>query len=59
MSDQQGAGDGPGGSWATGRPVMVSHVPAIGVCLCGWNPELQSANVLIQPPPSIFSGGCF
>lgn len=44
---------------ATGRPVMVSHVPAIAVCLCGWNPELQSADVLTQPPSSSFSGGCF
>ena len=43
----------------TGRPVMVSHVLAIAVCLCGWNPELQSADVLIQPPSSVFSGGSF
>lgn len=44
---------------ATGRPVMVSHVPATAVCLCGWNPKLQSADVLTQPPSSIFSGVAF
>lgn len=38
---------------------MISHVLAIAACLCGWNPKLQSANVLTQTPSSMFWGAAF
>lgn len=41
---------------ASGSLVMISPHPC-SRHLCGWSPKLQSADVLIQPLPRIFSRG--